>query len=297
MDPPYSGPKVEARQGSSGSYVRTPREIEVDPKAQIYGSRWVVVEEPGKKPFCREVPLTWDDLFDPQDGDHVSHGSEHADLIFDIRGMLKALFRSRGRNDVLVCDDMKMFWADPSVSRVSPDIAVTFGLDDPERSRDSFNEAKEGTRPSFVLEITSKATAHFDRNDKPDVFRKAKIQEVLLLDRLKTPWRISGYRLDAMGRKRAISKDKQGRVLAKTLDIFFSIAEGGEGVVLTDAQSGKILVPPLAAQAVAEQRVADLADAQAAEATARALAEQKVAEQEAKLQELMAEIERLKSSP
>ncbi len=63
MDPVYSGPEMKAR--SSGGVGRPVLDIETllaeDPF--FYGYRWVGDEQ---------VPLTEDDLLDPQEGDHVS---------------------------------------------------------------------------------------------------------------------------------------------------------------------------------------------------------------------------------
>ncbi|MCP3998856.1 MAG: hypothetical protein GY722_27860, partial [bacterium] len=46
MDPPYTGPEMEARESSGGSVVEVPRELEpedLDQDARVYGSRWVEV--------------------------------------------------------------------------------------------------------------------------------------------------------------------------------------------------------------------------------------------------------------
>ena len=71
---------MEARRASE-SVVEVPREVEVDEKAHVYGSRWVEVETAEGGTRFEEVPLTWDDLFDPQEGDHVPHGDEHHTVI------------------------------------------------------------------------------------------------------------------------------------------------------------------------------------------------------------------------
>jgi len=296
MDPPYNGPKMEARRSSDSSVVEVPRELDLDKGARVYGSRWVRVETAGGGARLQEVPLFWEDLFDPQEGDHVPHGKEHSDVISDTKGILEAFFDAQGRNDVLVWDDGKMFWADPKLPKISPDLAVVFGIGDPKGPRDSFNESREGTRPSFVLEVTSNATAHFDRGEKPDIYRRAKVRECLLVDRLKSPWTLSGNRLDAKGRWREIRPDKRGRYLAKTLGVCFSIAEGGKGLVLQDAATDEILLNPLEvsrergreaeARKAAERKAAEEAEARRREAEAH----------QAEIQKLMAEIERLKPS-
>ncbi len=95
MDPPYSGSKMVARATGSRA-VRVPREIEHPFR---YGSRWVEVETPRGAEF-QEVPLTLEDLFDPQEGDHVTHSILHGNIISESKEMIRQAFRSRGRTDV-----------------------------------------------------------------------------------------------------------------------------------------------------------------------------------------------------
>ena len=283
---------MEARE-TSGSYApRAPREVEIDKEAQVYGSRWVEVEAEDGRARWQEVPLLWEDLFDPQEGDHVPHGKEHSDVIHNMRGILQAFFKARGREDVLIVDDMKMLWADPKISKISPDIAVIFGVRDPEASRDSFSEAKEKTRPSFVLEVISRKTATFDRNNKPDIYRQAKVKECLVVDRLKSPWTIALYRMDDKDEEQLeIPADEQKRYLAQTLGIYFSVAEGGKGLVLEDAVTGRILLTVDEAREAAEERVIEEAEARRKEAAARAAAERRAAEEaEARRREVEARV-------
>ncbi len=155
MDPPYAGAKMETLE-RSGSYVApVPRELELedlDEEARVYGSRWVEVESADGGTSFQEVPLTWQDLFDPQEGDHVPHGPIHAKVISETKESLIPFFASQGRDDVVVYDDVKMFWRDPKIPTVGPDLAVIFGIKQPSPERESFNEREEGTRPVFVLE-------------------------------------------------------------------------------------------------------------------------------------------------
>jgi Uma2 family endonuclease len=328
VDPPYTGspavgPRMEARGASGGGYaLESPCEALLDEETS-YGSRWVERADGGVG--IQEVPLTWEDLLDPQEDDHVPHGDEHDNVTSDAKGALKSLFRARARDDVKVFGDMKVFWKNPSVSRVAPDVMVVFGVKDVERRRESFDEQKEGTRPSFVLEVISRKTAHLDRNKKPGVYRQAKVKECLVVDRLKSPWTITGYRLDATGRRQVkIRPDKQSRYLAKTLGVYFRVAEGGRGLVFEDAVTGEMLLAPLEAREAAEQareaaeqareaaeqareaaeQAREAAERKVAEeAEAREAAERKAAEEaeareaaDAKVQDLLAEIERLKSA-
>ncbi len=294
MDPPYPGSKMEARARGSG-VARVPREIE-DPFR--YGSRWVEVETPRGIKF-QEVPLTLEDLFDPQEGDLVAHSTLHGDIISESKEMIRQAFRSRGRTDVLVCDDVKMLWQDSSLPQIAPDVAVIPGVEDPKLRRDSFDEKKEGTGPIFVLEVVSKSTRDFDYDDKPPIYRQAGVKELFLLDPLKTPWKLLGRRLHpGTGRYRKIRADKQGRVRSETLGLTFAVAPEGDRLVLADVVTGEELRSLGVAEAAleaAELRATQEAEARlAAESQTQAEKEaRRVAEAENK--KLVAEIERLRA--
>lgn len=288
MDPPsYTGSKMEARATGSQA-VRTPREIE-DPFR--YGSRWVKVETP-RGAELQEVPLTLDDLFDPQEGDHVAHSILHGDIISATKEMIRQVFRSRGRDDVLVCDDVKMLWKDPDLPRIGPDVAVIPGVEDPTRNRDSFNEKEEGTGPVFVLEVVSKSTRNFDYNDKPPIYRQAKVREYFILDPLKTPWKLLGWRLHPdTGRYRKLRADKQGRVRAETLELDLAIAPEGDRLVLVDLATSeelRDLSEEVEARQAAESRAEMEAEARRQEEEARQATE-------AENRRLAAEVERLRA--
>ena len=48
MDPPYNGPKMEARRSSGSTFVEAPCDFEVDDldeEARVYGTRWAKVQE------------------------------------------------------------------------------------------------------------------------------------------------------------------------------------------------------------------------------------------------------------
>ena len=95
MDPLYNGPKMEARRSSGSTFVEAPRELELDDldeEARVYGSRWVEVEADDGSVSVEEVPLLWNDLFDPQEGDWLMHGPEHGDIAGDTKSILKCLF-------------------------------------------------------------------------------------------------------------------------------------------------------------------------------------------------------------
>ncbi len=69
MDPAYSGPERKARGARVGVGRRLPDfEAQVQEDPFFCGYRWVGDEQ---------VPLTEDDLLDPQEGDYVSEHTSH----------------------------------------------------------------------------------------------------------------------------------------------------------------------------------------------------------------------------
>lgn len=234
MDPVYNGPKIETRS-ADGDAVRPL----VDVAARLaedpffYGWR----QEAGE-----QVPLTEDDLLDPQEGDYVSEHTLHQWIVRKLCEILEELFVARRRLDVLVGGNLKMFWRDPRVKKVAPDVVVIPGLDDPRKGRKSFHERDEGARPVFVLEVTSEATSRTDVEKKPRVYQQAEVPEYFLLDSLVTPWTLTGRRLHpGSGRYRRIRPDGEGRILAESLEVLFTIGADGQSVDLFDARTGEKL--------------------------------------------------------
>ena len=234
MNPVYDSPEIEARStggGVSSRLLDVEALLEEDPF--FYGWRWVGDEQ---------VPLTEDDLLDPQEGDRVPEHTLHHRVVRKLCEMLEELFVSRRQLDVLVGGDLKMFWRDPRVKKVAPDVVVIPGVADPRKGRKSFDEEQEGAHPVFVLEVTSEATARTDVVKKPRIYQRAEVAEYFILDSLATPWTLTGRRLNsATGRYRKIRPDGEGRILAESLEVVFAIGADGRTVDLFDARNGEKL--------------------------------------------------------
>jgi Uma2 family endonuclease len=274
MDPSYSGPEMEARSalGGAASAPRAP-----DPRLAedpfFYGYRWVRMKTAQGKTVCEQVPLTPEDLLDPQEDDHVSNRFWH-DLITGRLGeILRTLFASRGRDDVVVTGNVKMQWKDPALKRVDPDLAVIPNVRDPNRDFPSFDEAREGTRPVFVLEVLSEATESTDHEKKPAIYQRAGVEEYFILNQMTTPWRLEARRLHpATGRYRKVRPGERSRVASETLEVLFEVGEDKKSLVLTDLVTGERLRDhrgEAEARRAAEERYRAEAEARRAEAEAR----------------------------
>lgn len=213
-----------------------------------YGSRWVRRRLPNGKVVEQQVPLTADDLLDPQLGDEVPQSQLHYKEAEILHDLLDRHFASR--EDVLVSGDLKMLWGIPGLKEPSPDVAVILGVRrkfDPERT--SFDVIKEGTRPCLVLEVVSSTDAETRSNDyekKVDIYQRAGIPEYLILD---PPTRatqnrllLTGYRMAPDGRYRKIAPDREGRLLSETTGVLFGVAQDGRTLRVFDAVTGERLL-------------------------------------------------------
>ncbi len=282
---------MEARRSSSSTLVEVPQELELAEEARVYGTRRLEVEAADGSVSFEEVPLLWEDLFDPQEGDWLVQGPEHNATAGNVAAALRCLMKARGVDDVMVYEDARIDWQTPGVKPVCPDVTVVFGMTyEQARKSEVFDEAKEGVSPSFLLEVTSKTTARFDRKSKPTIFQQGKAPEYIRVDRLKSPWELAGKGLSPKtGRYRKLPPDPQGRLLSRTLEVYFSISASGDELILEDARTGEVLRTPVEEsedRRAAERQAAEEADARQAaerqaaeEADARQAAERQATEE------------------
>jgi colicin import membrane protein len=274
----------------------------------FYGSRWISVRLPDGRLVDQQIPLTPDDLLDPQPGDQVTQSDRHFELMTWLFRLLKRHFDSR--EDIKVVGDMKMIWGIPKLSEPSPDVAVIPEIRDKHKERESFDVQQEGTRPCLIIEVVSSKDAETRRNDyekKVEIYERAGISEYLICD---PPTRftrgrllLTGYRLGLDGRYRRIEPDERGFLHSETADLLFGIAEDRRTLLVIDAITGERLLADEEATQEAEERARREAEARkAAEQRARAAeqrAQSEIEAREAMAAEnarLRAEIERLKNS-
>jgi colicin import membrane protein len=274
----------------------------------FYGSRWISVRLPDGRIVDEQIPLTPDDLLDPQPGDQVTQSDRHVEMMIWLFRLLKRHFVSR--EDIKVTCDMKMIWGIPKLSEPSPDVAVIPKIRDKHKERESFDVKKEGTRPCLIVEVVSSKDAETRRNDyenKVQIYERAGIPEYLICD---PPTRftkgrllLTGYRLGLNGRYRRIEPDERGFLHSETTDLLFGIAEDRRTLLVIDAITGERLLADEEAIQEAEERARREAEARkAAEQQARAAVEHAQNETEAReamaaeLARLRAELDRLRNS-
>ena len=227
---------------AEGELLNPPRSADPAP----YGWRVKRVHLPSGEVVEQQIPLTPEDLLDPQLDDVVPQSGLHFDFLVQLAGLLRSHFEPR--KDIFVAGDMKMHWGIPGLKEPAPDIAIIPGVRDRDRDRPSFHVVKEGTRPCLVLEVVSPFYPEIRRNDyehKVAIYERVGIPEYLIVDppsERRDRLIVTGYRLGPDGRYHSIEPDDQGRLYSETTDLLFGIDEEGRFPAIVDARTGERLL-------------------------------------------------------
>jgi Uma2 family endonuclease len=173
----------------------------------------------------------------------------HVQLMMSLYVML----RYRFRNDrVLVAANIFLYYreGDPT-ARTSPDVMVVKGVEG-KTLRRSFFTWREGAVPSWVIELTSKGTAHEDQKEKKSLYRKLGIREYFLFDPLHDylPKPLIGYRLED-GKYERLKADAEGGIVSEELGLRFVPARAK--LLVFDLATGRRLLTPEEAYDLADQ--------------------------------------------
>ena len=294
-----------------------------EPDPFRYGSRRKRVRLPNGDVIDQEIPLTPEDLLDPQPGDEVTQSDPHAQVVTMLHELLKRWFERV--QDVVVLFDMKIFWGMPGLPNPSPDIAIVRGV--PKREgRSIYKVPEEGVLPCLIVEVVSYSDAEMYKNDhqvKVELYQRVGIPEYLIVDPPfppKDPLALTGYRMAPDGWYRRIEPDAHGRIHSESTNLFFASSEDGRSIRVGDAETGEWLLTgseEQAARKAAEDRAVREAEARKAaeertlreaearkaaeeravrEAEARKAAEGRAHEADAEIARLRAELESFKQA-
>ncbi|MEA2601616.1 MAG: hypothetical protein QOF89_2608 [Acidobacteriota bacterium] len=229
----------------------TPAPEDADPFR--YGWRPRYVHLPGGEVEEEWIPLTAEDLLDPQRGDVILEDQPHAHVTSFLHVLLDVHFEEDA--NVLVTHDLKMDWGIPGLKKPAPDVAVIRGERIKERVQadDTFEVAKEGVLPCLIVEVVSPKYKDVRDVKKKDLYERVGIPEYLLVEPHPVPDTLRrhpikirhwiGYRLGPDGRYQTIEPDGQGRLGSETTGLLFGIAKDG-GFEVTDARTGEVLLNP-----------------------------------------------------
>lgn len=258
-----------------------------------YGWRFIRRELPDGLIAWEQVPLTYEDVLHPEEGDQVTHSSLHQRRWH----YLREVFERQVAHDptAVVLDDVRIEWDVPDLKPHGPDLMVIFGVKE-RKDWSAFRVAEEGVRPALIVEITSPETRGHDVITKVDHYEMAGVPLYVIVDAVERRGqpgvRLIGYRLTPQGYQ-ALAPDDQGRLWLAPVRVWLGVRDGD---IICYDEAGNPLGNHLAlAQALQEEeRARRDAEARAAEAEARSQEEQRARMiAEARVRELEAALRRM----
>jgi len=115
-----------------------------DEDEAFYGWRYVRRVRPNGTEVVDEIPLTFEDLLYPEEGDFVVYEPAHTRDFIYCHSTLEAYYASQ--TEVVVLGDCRVDWGVPGVRPLGPDILVLFEVRQWLR-RGTYHLAEEGGRP------------------------------------------------------------------------------------------------------------------------------------------------------
>ncbi len=254
-----------------------------------HGWRRITKTLPDGSVRYHDIPLTPEDFLNPEYGDQMPQGREHAKEAIDIYDKINKHYHDNPCVDVLF--DTKIRWGIPGLKEPFPDIAVIPDVTDAEIIEGSFDVVTHGTRPCLIIEIMS-PNYKGDDTDKVEIYEQAGVREYIILDRhpedRSLPFELTGYRL-VRDEYRDIIPDPEGKLLSETTGIRFAVCPDQRKLILTDAVTGEELL-----SAKEEHRARLEAESRVRQETfARVEAEDRADQAEAELRRVRAELSRL----
>jgi Uma2 family endonuclease len=244
---------------SCGSTAAGPAEPRWEDDPFRYGYRWG--EKPGEM-----IPLTFEDLLDPQEGDVVPDDNLNHRLALYFNHFLEHQFA--GEEDVMTGGDLKLRFGEKGKGP-APDAFVLKGVRDRDRRRGSFWIGREPGRLVLAVEIVSKNYKDKDYVDSKAIYEREKVPEYVLIELqgeyLDGPYKLTCYRLDESGVYRQVEADENGGIVSEQANLRIEPDAEGWGLRVTDLRTGERLLRP-GEEAEARRE----AEARAQEAEARA---------------------------
>jgi Uma2 family endonuclease len=193
-----------------------------DDDPYIYGYRYESrVLEDGSCEHI-QIPLTLEDILHPEEDDHRMHCHKHERGCKYLAYVLE--MQLADNPNAVVLADVRIAWNKPHIKPHTPDISVVFNVKQ-EQNWSTFYEAREGTRPTLVIEITSPATRSTDLVNKLSEYEDAGVAYYMIVDEYKRRgvWkkRLLGYELTATGYQQ-IEPDKRGWLWLKPVQLWLA---------------------------------------------------------------------------
>ena len=213
---------------------------------QAYGWRYAYATAPDGSEKLVQVPLTYGDLLDPEEGDFVAESTIHQQLIHDLFDVLKG--RYHDEPTTAVWSDLKIAFAIPGLTTgPGPDLFVVEGVEDRDRQRKSFRFGEEPGRIRLVIEVVSEKSHDKDTRDLLEIYSQLGVEEYVAIiprgDYATGPFELRGWRLGkATRRLRALRLDPERRLHLRATSLVLGTGEDGWGLFLWDAETGERLL-------------------------------------------------------
>jgi Uma2 family endonuclease len=279
-----------------------PSTVEEDPFR--YGWRYVRERDANGDETRKQVPLTFEDVVHPQEGDFIVETPAHNEDRDYLRDVLHT--RLLDRPGFVVVSNCRVDWGVRSFKPHGPDVAVFRGVSKWDPNRGTFYVAKLRARPVLAIEITSPETRAKDVTIKVGHYFQAGVPFYAIVDsQIRSGKRhitLIGYRAGPKGYETVPLKD--GRLWLEGVDLWLAVED--ERIVCYDSSDNRCKDYTEAVQSIqkAESRAekekirAEKQKNRAAKEKSRAEKEKTRAEAaEARIQEMEAELRRFKGQP
>ncbi len=236
-DPVRETEPVEGAPGLDGT--------EQDPFT--YGWRQTWEKTAGGDEQLRWIPLTYQDLLDPQEGDVVAEDTIHRKVTEGVAGILER--RYRAEPTVAVWSNLKIVFKIPGLTTgPGPDICVVEGVEDRDRQRRSFRYGQEPGKVRLVIEVVSESSVKKDYQDLLKIYAPLGVEEYIAIRPMGPysdgPFQLTGWRLDPQTPQlRRIPTGPQGRIPSQTTGLLFGTGRDGWRLAVWDAATGERLRP------------------------------------------------------
>jgi Uma2 family endonuclease len=240
----------------------------------FYGWRYVTRRNADGSESSVQVPLTAEDVLHPQEEDWIMQNIAH---IRDCDYLAYALrLRLAGRPGAYAFHDCRIAWNVPGTYAHGPDIAVFLSGVDPSRNLGTFNTARAGVLPAFLVEVVSQSTRKGDLTAKVREYYEVGVPLYVIVDDPGVEPRqltLIGYRRGD-GAYERVPPDERGRLWLEAVRLWIGTENGG--VVLYDGDTGEPIpdyVEVTRAASAAREQAREEAQARGAGAAARREAE------------------------
>jgi hypothetical protein len=203
-----------------------------------YGWRYVKTTGPDGAEEVKQIPLTLEDLYHPQEEDFIVQGECHIRNCFYLAAVLQTHLGDRA----LVTCDLRMAWDTPLVRPTGPDVTVIFGA--ARGNRGTFDCTAEGRRPTVVFEVVSPNTRAADLGPKVRDHYLARVPWYVIVDNRNLEdegppdLRVLGYRWTENGYS-SVPLAENDRLWVEPLGVYVSVR--GDHVVCNDAAGAELL--------------------------------------------------------